>query len=401
MQLVPILLILAALALFHFRDAVARKLDVAPGIVGLAGTLVLLGGGAAQYAMTGHIIGAGLTLICPILPYQLISRDAQIALTEFRQEFAEAFAGAPPELVAGELGLGVTVAPGAEVRFPIPVSAAGYHLFTGDVKYRALAERSLKIKPLLFQDGVEELARVIEAPDFIGWAGEPGRIALAAQHLPNQLIAQLLEGRVDDAAAVGSPGACDLDGINFFDGTKFSDGTHPFNIFKESVGAFGNNFTKAGVGFSTTPSIEVLEYAAQSFRRIKNPSGLPGGYKLTHIVAPPEQEMLWTKVITQNLLVQSLDAGATFGSVDNVWKGRVKLLILDNLKDTGKFYTVSGNKTGCYPWMYASEGAPEEIIRDKTDSKYKDTLKVGVAYILAAAGGLALPHTIQRWSGEA
>lgn len=401
MQLVSILLILTALAIFHFRDTVARKLAVTPGRVDLAATLMLLGVGVAQYAITGNILGAGLTLICPILPYQLISRDAQIALTEFRQEFAEAFAGAPAELVANELGLGVTVAPGAEVRFPIPVSAAGYHLFTGDVKYRALSEKSLKIKTVLFQDGVEELARVIEAPDFIGWTGEPGRIALAGQHLPNQLIAQLLEGRVDDAAVVGSPGACDLDGVDFFDGTKFSDGAHPFNIFDTAVGVFGNDFTKAGVGFSTTPSIEALEYAAQSFRRIKNPSGLPGGYKLSHIVAPPEQEMLWTKILSQNLLVQSLDAGSTFGSVDNVWKGRVKLLILDNLKDDGQFYTVAGNKSGCYPWMYATEGAPEEIIRDKTDSKYKETLKVGVAYILAAAGALALPHTIQRWSGEA
>ena len=46
-------------------------------------------------------------------------------------------------------------------------------------------EKSISMKPKTWQDGVKELASVIEAPDFIGWASEPERIAAAAQSLPN------------------------------------------------------------------------------------------------------------------------------------------------------------------------------------------------------------------------
>ena len=102
-------------------------------------------------------------------PYGLVTRDAQVALNEFSAAFDRALIVAAPDQWATELGF-THVSNSIRSTFPIPLSSARFREALGDDQYRRLYERSLSIKPKDYQDGVEELVRVIEAPDFVGWA---------------------------------------------------------------------------------------------------------------------------------------------------------------------------------------------------------------------------------------
>src|SRR5688500_5256983 len=94
--------------------------------------------------------------------FNLISRDAQTALTEFTQDFAMALAQGPVEQWAKERGF-YRPSRALKAVFPIPVSAAGYNELKGDLKYRDLFQQSLEFTPKTWQDGVSALASVVEA----------------------------------------------------------------------------------------------------------------------------------------------------------------------------------------------------------------------------------------------
>src|SRR6187455_2532562 len=98
-------------------------------------------------------------------PYDLVSRDAQLALTEFSSEFDAALALGEVDQWAKSFAL-VNSSRAIRTTYPIPVSAAGYVLRQGDDKMRSLFEKSISMSPVEWVDGVAELARIIEAPDF-------------------------------------------------------------------------------------------------------------------------------------------------------------------------------------------------------------------------------------------
>lgn len=343
------------------------------------------------------------------IPFEQITRDAQIALTEFNEAFMLSMSQTAVEPWARELGFAlVTDAP--RVKFPIPLSAAGYKELTGDIEYRKLYERSLDIIPITWTDGVSELAKVIEAPDFIGWASEPERMALAADSLENELVAQAL-------AANAATWETNDGSINFFHSVStsspsFSLGKHPYNIFDASFGGFDNDFTGA-----TLPSHQNLQIAKTRFRKLLASNGKPAGYRLTHIIAPPSQEEIWRNILEQDLIIQALPltttqgdgSGSTFGAVNNRHKGTVTLVIADELG--GNYTTQNGQtgsdslwyalaaKPGTYPWVSHKQATPEVLIRDKSSDYYKTTRRVSYATVLEAVAGLALPQTMQRWAG--
>jgi len=87
--------------------------------------------------------------------------------------------------------------------------------------------------------------------------------------------------------------------------------------------------------------------------------------------------------------------------VSNTYKNSVGLIISDELTDASKWYPLALNKPGMKPWIVQDEGAPEQLISDKTSHLYKTTLKVGIAYVLRGNGALALPQCVQRWAGTA
>jgi phage major head subunit gpT-like protein len=306
--------------------------------------------------------------------YNLISTDAQRALEDFSEDFAASLTQPGVEEWAKVHGL-YRASRALKTTYPIPVSAAGYHEFKGDVKYRSIFEKSLTLIPKTWQDGVSELASVIEAPDFIGWTSEPAAMAAAATQLLNTIIVEQLEANA----------AHPYDGLTFF------NAAHLCNVFKANVGTFDNDYAGAG----TTLSSANLSLAKVGFRSIKAPNGKPLGLRLTHVLVPAALEETARAIRDRSLIVSGNAA------VDNIDKGTFEIIVSDELTSDAKWYPLALNKPGMYPWICQDEGAPEEIRSDKSSHLYATTLKVGVAYILRGNGALALPHCVQRWEGAA
>jgi len=308
-------------------------------------------------------------------PYDLVSRDAQELLQEFSDDFALALVEANVEEWAKQNGL-YRSTKALKTTFPIPISAAGYHEFKGEIKYRALLEKSLEMKPKTWQDGYAELARVVEAPDFIGWNAEPAAMAVEAKRLTNEIIAAALEANA----------------VHPYDDVAFFSGSHPYNVFKLSLGTFDNDHAGA-------PTIANLKTAKANFRAIKKANGKPLGLRMTHVLIAAAQEEEWKDLLELDMILQSNEDDSAITTLPNRHKGTVKMIVSDELTNDDKWYPLALNKPGMYPWVVQDQGAPEEILSDKTSHLYKTTLKIGAAYILEANGALALPHCIQRWDG--
>jgi phage major head subunit gpT-like protein len=309
--------------------------------------------------------------------YNLISQDAQRALEEFSEEFSAAFAAGPVQQWAKENGI-YKMSNALKTTYPVPVHAAGYQELKGDIKYRAIFEKSFSLEPKTWQDGVAELAAIIEAPDFVGWTDQPAAMAAAGASLQNEIIAGLLEAN----------GLC-------WDGQNFFDSDHPVNVFESSEGTYDNDFTGAGTDVTATN----LGLAMAHFDGLKNPNGKPAGLSMTHVFHPPSQRQAWKQLLENDLLLTTI--GTSFGAVNNIYKGSIVPVCCNELTDSSKWYPAALNKPGMKPWVVQDAGAPEEILSDKTSHLYKTTLKVGIAYVMRGNGGLALPQCIARWAGTA
>ncbi len=312
-------------------------------------------------------------------PYDLVSRDAATALTEFVEDFALALSqDSGVEQWAKTLGLSRS-SRALLTKFPIPVSAAGYQEFRGNLRYRTLFERSVQLTPKTWQDGVQELAAIVEAPDFIGWSDEPARMSAAALSLPNEIVAALLEA--------GTSGTHELDNLSFF------NAAHPVNVFDTSLGTFPNMYA----GADTAPSTEMLRDMKERFRKIKAPNGKPMGLRLTHVLVPPAQEETWKDLLEQDMVIQAV--GSTYGAVDNRHKGTIKMIVADELTSDLVSYGLALNKPGMKPWVSQDGGAPETRVLDKSSALYEKELKVGIDSILQANAALLLPHCVARYAG--
>ena len=310
-------------------------------------------------------------------PFDQVSSDAQIALTQFTEQLALALTQHNAEQWARDLGA-VLVSKAMRARLPIPVSAAGYKEFEGDLRYRSLFEKSVEIVPKSWQDGIAEKAQIIEAPDFIGFADEPARMAQAAMSLPNEIIAALLEA--------GDSTACEFDGEFFF------DVDHPVNLFDSAAGTFSNDRTGTGTNLSSGN----LSLAKEYFRKRKAPNGKPAGLRMTHLLVPPALEETALNLIERDLIVES----ATIGAVDNRHKGTVQVVVMDELTSDSVWYSLSANKAGMRPWgLHMQSPMPEIMVLGKDSAMYESTRKVGVDGVWHVGGALLLPHCIERWAG--
>lgn len=313
--------------------------------------------------------------------YDQVSSDAQIALTEFVDELTLALLQTPTEQWAEQLGI-VRVSNKLRAKFPVPVSAAGYKEFEGDLRYRSIFQKSISVTPRLFQDGVSELLRIIESDEFVGWDDEPNRMAIAAMSQANELVAALLEA--------GTTTAHEWDSQFFF------DTDHPINIFDVGLGTFSNDFTGAG----TDLTLANLKLGKQRFREIKGPNDKPLGLRGTHLMVAPADEENAKDLLEQDLVIQAV--GGDFGAVDNRHKGTLKLVVNDQLTDANAWYMLAMNKPGMRPWGIQKRRAlPEVRILGRDSAMYEKELKVGVDAILDMGAALLLPHPIQRWEGTA
>ena len=319
------------------------------------------------------------------IPFNMVSGDSKRALEEFSTEFDGAFLAADSEAWSKFAGLWKT-SNAIRTTYPVPVSAAGYVERKGDDKMRSLYERSLSMKTREWVDGVQELARIVEAPDFIGWAGEPARIAREAARLPDILVAEMLEANANLGFYRDEQTGTDL-AIPLF------SSVHPVNIFDGSLGVFDNDHSAADIDAA------MMAAAFTRFRAKKGSNGKLMRLKPTHMVVPGALEQAARDFLEIDLQRYTILEGGvgpnTQLTANNRFKGIVQLVVGEDLTSETQIYLLDAT-ANAYPWIVQSTGTPEQITYDKTDALYKDNGRIGVKYILGLACAAALPHAIER-----
>lgn len=326
-------------------------------------------------------------------PALLVSRDAQQALQEFSTEFDAALSLTEPLTMWSRMFGLVKASRAIKTTFPIPISAAGYKLRSGDSKMRRLYEKSTSVTPVEWEDGFVEKAQIVEAPDFIGWGAEPGRIAAEGARQPNVIAATLLAANTFAGPVLEwEPSA-----LNLF------ASTHPVNIFDGSiVDAFAGSATfdntldwTTGAGKSGVIDAAMLKAAKTQMRRRPGPNGRPLGVQFSDLLVPAGREQEARDALENDLLIQVFGSNTAAAAGNNRMKGSVKLTVADELTSDNYVYAIDGAK-GCYPWVIVDGGSPEQITFDKTDSLYKTQGLIGMKFVLLMQAAGALPHGITR-----
>lgn len=329
-------------------------------------------------------------------PHILISRDALDSLREFSDEFRSALVLADFETWAGSYGL-LRTTDSLKTTWPIPLDAAGYKEFKGDIKFRSLYHRSLSMVSKRWTDGVEAHVDDIRAPDFMGWVEQPALMANEWARLPNEIVAQMLEAN-PNLDFYRDP---DTDIVT---ARALFASDHPYNVLAPEIGVFNNDINTtvadilSGVFFDTI---------ADHFRSIKGPNGKPLGLRMSggNFLVPGARETLFRKALEQDTLVRAVNAAGAIGTgsgnvaavtQNNIYKGTMGYTVADELTEGSKFYAMAASKPGLHPWVVQQGSAPEEIMHDEDSEKYKNTLHVGVAYVGQANAAPALPHPIVR-----
>jgi phage major head subunit gpT-like protein len=312
-------------------------------------------------------------------PYNLVSADAQLRLTEFSDAYAAALAMGAPNTWAKDFGLAYS-SNAIRTVYPLPVSAAGYKLRQGDDKLRALYEKSLSIKPVEYQDGVQEKAQIIEAPDFIGWQQEPSKIALETLRFPNKLVAQLLK---DNPTLE-------------FDGKALFADDHPINVLDDGVKDVAGNATFDNNLSSGTLAGGVVGSAAEYFAKLPGPNGEVMGLQLTHVLVPSALQRKFREYLESDVMYNAMLAGTTNTNFlsKNLYANAVTPVFCPELKDADVVYWIAAG--GPPPWIVQDGGTPEEIRYEKDSDYYKDTGYLAVKYILRMGTAAALPHAIAK-----
>lgn len=351
-------------------------------------------------------------------PYFEVSRDAARALEEFSDQFRGALVLADTADWS-DLGLSYTLAKAAgTATFPLPIDAAGYKEFEGDIKYRRLYGRSLSFRTKQWTDGVEEQAIVIENDQFSGWADAPANMAREWKRLPLLLLAQLLQ---DAAPATNAPGAVfgplldlyrDRDSNTASTIHLFSN-AHQANVFDASVGLFTNDRTTTHAKIADGTWVDDLYTYAAS---VLGPNGKPMPVTVdgTTVLTPTSLTREFKKSIENDTLITAISnagvqspaapgtsivAAAQKRNIDfGQIKGQeVKEFSIANGWDQ-VFFAVLGGNPSLYPWVVLTDTAPEERIFDKNSEFYKNTDKVKIGYIGNANVGAAMPHRIVRYT---
>jgi hypothetical protein len=347
-------------------------------------------------------------------PYFQVSRDAARALEEFSDQFRSALVLTEPDQW-DDLGLSYTLASAAgTATFPLPIDAAGYKEFEGDLKYRRLYTRSMSFRTKQWADGVEEQANVIENDQFNGFADAPGNMAREWKRLPLLMLASMLQGptpaTVDPAEYVGP--LLDLyrdrDSNTASTINLFAD-AHPCNVFDTAVGTFDNLRTTSLADIASGAFFDDLYAYSQS---VLGPNGKPLDVTVdgTKLLLPTTLTRPFKKVLEQDTLITAISNAGVQGATANVVTSQPRKNI-DFGQISGKtvrefsvangwgnvFFAVLGGNPSLYPWVALQDSAPEERLFDKSSEFYKNSGKVKIGYIGNANVGAAMPHRIVRY----
>jgi hypothetical protein len=347
-------------------------------------------------------------------PYQQVSKDANRAIEEFSDQFRGALTLTEPDNW-DDAGLSYTLAnAAAQVTFPLPVDAAGYKEFKGEIKYRQLYTRSMSFRTKEWSDGVREKARVIESDQFSGWLQAPQNMARAWRQLPLTLLAALLQG---DAPGTNAPAAYtgplldlykDKDSNTASTVTLFAD-AHPCNVFEPAYGTFDNLRTTTHADLANGNWYKDLcTYAAT----VRGANGMPLDVSVTgsKLLNPTSLTHEFKAYLENDTLITAIsNAGVQNATANVVAAGNRKNLAYGQISAhevkefsvangwDQVFFVVLGGNTELYPWVALADGAPEERLFDKSSEHYRNTGEVKVGYIGNANVGAAMPHRIVRY----
>lgn len=340
----------------------------------------------------------------PFVPYTAVSRTTADSLRRFDEAFRGALAIAEPDsLWAAQGGLVLSTEGMLQTTFPIPVSAAGYREFKGDIKYRTLYELAINVfNDKTWQDGVEELAKVVEGPNFLGWDQEPANMAREWARLPNTLVAEILEAN-PNLELYRDPDTKVLTARALF------AADHPFNVLEPDFGTFDNDIatTEADILNGTFFS-ELKLYAFN----MKGPNGKSYGLRAqggTIYTNGARAELIDEALKQDNVIKVISDGGeitpptavatAVAAAVQkNRHLGIMSHVVAEELTDASDDYlyiVLSGNPAA-HPWVVMQQSSPEVIIQDKDDAKYKEHLKVSFSSHGEAKAAAMMPQKIVR-----
>lgn len=317
---------------------------------------------------------------------QLVSADANRALEEFSEEMMLALSAAPADQWAKDLGLH-RESDVLKTTFPIALDAAGYKELIGDFKYRSLGHRAAQITTKEFSDGVEEKASIIEAPDFVDWAGAPAKMAIEWDRLLNERIAVMLQ--LGTFAGPLLDVYTDKDAEVFTTRRMFA-ADHPVNILDASLGSFTNIMTCTEAELLSGEAFEAID---DHFRSLKGANGKPLGLRIAGgtVVNPTARHTLFSKALRS----ETLEVVDGFPVAMPNRYADVKQRTADELLSDDYFYAIAGGNAGLKPWA-TQRGSLEEIVHDKDSHLYKTSRKVAIGYVGSVGTAGLLPHPIVR-----
>lgn len=329
-------------------------------------------------------------------PLLQISGDAQRALEEFSTEFDAAFEAADPQSEWSTAHGLVRSSTALLTTFPMIVSAAGYVQRKGDDKLRSLYERSFSITPEEWSDGIAERARVLEQPNFGGWAEEPARIAREARRHPNILVAAILEANPN---------------LDFYIDKNTGGGTakalfatdHPCNIFMPELGTFSNSLVQADTGTATALNSAVMKAVFKNFATRKGANGRFMRLRPTTLFCSPNREEECKDFLKSDLdRLAFLEGGVgaqknTQLTTNNRWKDSIDLQVIDEATSAMDHLLFFVDKnSAAKPWVIQDGGSPKEITYGYEDALYKDQGLLGKKFVLLMGAAACLPHAITR-----
>lgn len=312
-------------------------------------------------------------------------------LREFSDAFIEAYALGPQsnwfEAIAHN-----ELSDAPEVVFMVPVHAAGYEEFLGELRYRSLAQRRARVIPRLWQDGVKELEGRVAQASWLGWNLQAQLMADQAMRLPAKTILQLLTA---NGGAGGYVGLYDTDTTPNATYTLFH-AAHLNNVVDASKGTFDNTALAGSGGFTSTNVGAWFSH----FAGLKAPDGESSlGLRLTHVLVPRQLEVAARNFFASDYLIRAIiDSGnvAAAGQEQNLYKGLVEVLVSDELTSGTVVYPLALNKPGMMPFVTVQAPSPEIIVQDKTSHLYQTSLHVGVAALHKVNSGIVFPQTIAK-----
>lgn len=331
-------------------------------------------------------------------PQHQISRDAADRLREWSDEYRTALALPDVDPWAEQNGH-VRTTDAYKTTFPVPVDQVGYHEFKGDPKFDTLYSRTLSMQTKEYQAGVEAETRMIEAPDFIDWAGKPAQYALEWSRLPNELVAAMLESGSGQGPFLDFYRDSDA---NIPSARRLFAADHPFNVLDDSVGSWEN---EVSVTMAEIRSGKAFKRINRKFRSICGPNGKRMGLKLQggKLLCHSDQENLFDEVLKSDTLIRAVsDLGTPDATADvvsavvtnNRYRGTIAYQVGDELTTDDVFYALAAPKSGLHAWIVQKQGAPEESVWDKSSEYYRGSGRVKISYKGGMGIAACLPHRI-------